>query len=470
MGVGAITAIVFLILFVMLIVRAPVALALVVSGAYGVYLLRGFEPAMGTLANVPFASTARYTLLVIPMFVLMGAFARHAGIAEESFAWISHHTRRLPGGIALAALASCAAFAAISGSSVATVATVGRVSLQEMRRYGYDMRFAAGVIAASGTLGVLIPPSIILVLYGIITGENIGRLLIAGFVPGLLSAMGYGAAILIRARRDPALVGHSKVESASAAAVAAADGGGEAQDELANVRTAWARGDEGDDDSNDGRAGATALVRIAVLAIAVIGGLYAGVFTATEASVIGAALAGVMMLVRFIGRPGLRDATMDAFREATNTTAMIMALLIGASVFTAFLATARVPAMFTDWVLGLDVSPTVVVVLVLLAFVPLGMFLEGISLLIIAVPLAYPIVTALGFDGLWFGILVVKMIEVGLITPPVGLNAYVVAGVSDDLRVVDVFRGIGWFIPVDIVTIVVLFAFPALILWLPGLM
>lgn len=462
MAVGSVALLVFALLAVLLLSRAPVALALMVSGATGLLLLRDAQAMQGALANQPFASTASYTLLVIPMFILMGAFARHSGIAEEAFDWLNARTQRLPGGIAFAALSACAAFAAISGSSVATVATVGRVSLREMRRHGYDEQFSAGIIAAAGTLGVLIPPSIMLVLYGIITGESIGPLLLAGFVPGLVSAVAYGGAILYKAVREPASVGRhpapepEQVSAASSAAPTGPDRDAAPADvEASEYRPA---------------GNVRGIIRVAILGVLVIGGLYGGVFTATEASVIGAAAAGLMMLVHHLRRPGLLAAVRESFREATDTTAMIFFLIIGAGLFTSFLVTARLPSKFANWLLGFDVPDLAILLLLLLLFVPLGMFLEGVTLLIIAVPLVYPIATDLGYNGLWFGIMVVKMIEIGLITPPVGLNAYVVAGVDERLSVGDVFRGVRLFLAIDALTVVFLVAFPGVVLWLPNAM
>lgn len=429
--------------------RLPVALALLAAGLLGVLLLQGSGVAASVIGRVPFDTPAKYVLIIIPMFITMGVFAKRGTVAEDGFMLAARLLRRFPGGLAIATVLGCAGFAAISGSSVATVATLGPVATREMRAHGYDTSVAAGVVGAAGTLGVLIPPSIVLVIYGILTRESIGMLLIAGILPGLLSAALYGVALAVRAVRSPSLMGRSVVTAGTGGT------GGTVVEEFTQTRLP-----------------VVSLLKIIVLFLIVVGGIYSGLLSATEAASVAAAVA----LLFYFGdlrhqpwRSRMRELA-SGLGEATHLTSMAFALLIGAGVFTYFLVAARVPTSFAAWVAGLDVAPMVIVALLLLAFVPLGMFLDPLSTMLIAVPLAYPVVSTLDYDGIWFGILVVKMIEIGLITPPFGINAYVVAGSVPDVSVEQAFRGILWFLPLDIATVVLIFFVPSIVTWLPAVM
>jgi tripartite ATP-independent transporter DctM subunit len=455
MGAEVILGIAVFILLVLLMSSVPVAFALATSGVLGIVLLRGSQITSSTLGTVPYQSTARFTLIVIPMFILMGLLASYGRVAEDTFRVSNRLLRRLPGGLALASIAACAGFGAVSGSSIATAATVGRLSVQEMRRHGYDTAFAAGVVGAAGTLGVLIPPSIILVLYGIITGESIRALLTAGIIPGLLSGVIYAAVVIYRVRRNPKLVR----TPAFAATVAAS--GEDPSDPASGVS---------DMDASQSK-GYGGLVKIAILFTIVMGGLYAGIFTATEAAAMGAAAAFIMLLfdVMRVGPRALLRNLGNSLAETASVTSFIFAILVGASIFTFFLVSAGVPSSFTQWVLGMEIAPLAIVGVLLLIMVPLGMFLDPVSIMLIVLPLAYPVVDELGFSGIWFGILVVKTIEIGLITPPVGINAYIISGAAD-VSVEDAFKGILWFLPADVATTLLLFFVPAITLWLPSYM
>ncbi len=451
MTVEVLVLLVLIMLVVLLGFEVPVAFALGASGLVGLVLLDGVTLAHTTLARLPFQATSRYTLIIVPMFIFMGLLAMHGGIAEDVFRLGNRLLRRLPGGLGLATILACGCFAAVSGSSVATVATVGRTSVDEMRRYGYSPAFAAGIVGAAGTLGVLIPPSVILVLYGIITGESIGALLIAGIVPGLLSATLYALAVGVRARLNPALIQHAtRVDPArSKGHVDGRSSGPEPTSILSSL---------------------PGLVRILVLFGIVVGGIYTGVFTATESAALGGGAALLLTLPRLIRDHRGRFASRlgAAARDAATVSSMIFAILIGASLFTFFLVRAGVPTAFTTWVLGLDIAPIVVVILLLVMMVPLGMALDPVSILLIAIPLAHPVVTQLGFDGIWFAILTVKMIELGLITPPVGLNAYVVAGSVEGVSVEEAFRGLAPFFVIDLAAVGILLVVPGLVTWLPS--
>lgn len=423
--------------------EVPVSFALLSSGTIGLILLRDAGYSFNTLANQPFATTASFSLILIPMFVIMGMFVVEAGIAQDVYGFASRVFGRFPGGLGIATVAACAGFAAVTGSSAATVATIGRISINEMRKHGYSAAFASGIVGASGTLGILIPPSLILVIYGTLTGESIGLLLIAGIIPGLLSAVFYTSVVAWQARTQvgPQFELREEIDREASEAVASASAG-------------W-----------------SAVAKVGVLFLVVVGGIYSGIFTATESGAVAAFVAFLMLVWTGLRNRELRvrELLSAAFRETTSVTSMIFMLLVGGSIFTFFMVTGGYARDFAEWITALPVNRYLIVILFLLAMIPLGMILDGLSILLITIPLAYPVVTALGFDGIWFGILVVKMIELGLITPPVGINVYVVAGAAPGLTVEDAFRGMLPFGMMDVVTIVVLFAFPALTTWLPSL-
>ncbi|WP_024586584.1 TRAP transporter large permease [Aliihoeflea sp. 2WW] len=443
-------------LFGLLAARVPVAFALLAAGTAGICLFDGPGPADSTLARLPYESPARYVLIVIPFFVAMGIFAKNGRLALDAYNLASRGLRAVPGGLAIATVASCALFAAVSGSSVATIAALGPTAMREMQRHGYNSTLAAGVVGASGTLGVLIPPSIAIVLYGIITNTSIGPLLIAGIIPGILTALVYALGVVAACLYDPRLAGRGARDGQAPRSLGAAAVLPEpVPAPQAVASNAW-----------------SSILRVGFLFGVVMGGIYSGIVTATEAGAIGAVVALSMMLHDSLRAGGVRQAVSDtaaSVMESVSLTSMTFMLLIGSAVFTYFLVSAGVPADFTAWMLSFDVAPWMVVALLLLAFVPLGMFLDPISMLLIGVPLAFPVVIGLGYNPLWFGILVVKMVEVGLITPPFGLNAFVVSGVSG-IPVERAFAGVMWFLPLEIIVIVLIFCFPEIVTWLPGQM
>ncbi|CAN5309927.1 TRAP transporter large permease [soil metagenome] len=473
MSVELIVGITIILLIALLISEVPVAFSLGTAGTVGVLLLDGAGITATTLARIPFQATSRYSLVIVPMFIFMGLLAMHGGLAEDVFRLGHRLLGRLPGGLGLAAILASAAFAAVSGSSVATVATVGRTSIAEMRKYGYDTAFAAGIVGAAGTLGVLIPPSVVLVLYGIITGESIGALLIAGIIPGLLSAVLYAAAVVLRVTRNPSLVKASIIAppAMTGPAVTAPEATGVTAGPSSapgGLPTAPIDGQQPIQSTAVGELWSVA--RVGVLFAVVVGGIYTGLFTATESAALGGFAALLMITLHLLRRSprALLPTVASAARESASVTSMIFAILVGASLFTFFLVRAGVPTAFTNAVLGIEASPLLIVILLLLMMIPLGMALDPISILLISVPLAHPVITELGFDGLWFGILTVKMIELGLITPPVGLNAYVVAGCVEGVTVEQAFKGLSFFFSVDVLTVVLLIAFPAIVTWLPA--
>lgn len=480
-------------LLVLLASRVPVAFALMVSGAVGLLILEGVGYTETTLGRIPYQTPARYILIVVPLFIAMGVFVKHGSLADDAFAVAKPLLRRLPGGLALVTIATCAAFAAISGSSVATAAAVGPTAIREMRRDGYDVAFAAGVVGSAGTLGVMIPPSIALVLYGIVTGESIGLMLLAGIVPGLVTALAFSLAVVVVAILRPQVVGRARQQAAGWLE----DEGGARQPQL-EPAVAHSTDREGAPGSVDVTGAATpgpaatdvavqqagyvagasrsllvrtlSVLRVGVLFVAVMGGIYSGVMTASEAAAVGALLALLFLLWdAWRARPGVWTVVREAVEEAVSLTSMVFALLIGAALFTLFVVVAGLPRRFAEWVTALEMAPWLIVALFLLALLPLGMFLDPISMLLITVPLMYPVVIELGYEGVWFGILIVKMVELALITPPVGLNPYVVAGSVPGVTVSQAFRGVALFFFVDLVVIALLFAWPGLTMWVPGI-
>jgi C4-dicarboxylate transporter DctM subunit len=457
------TAVTILLLF-LLVLRVPVAFSLLIAGLLGLVGLRSFDYAVGVSAAKMLESTGKYSLVIIPLFIAMGSFAKNGTLAADGFAMSRKVMERIPGGLAMSTILTCGGFAAICGSSVATVATVGPISISEMKKYGYSPSVAAGVVAAAGTLGVLIPPSIFLVLYAIVAGESVGAMLVAGFIPGIITMVAFMASIYLRAKISPSSVGATAPAKFQ---VARARGAGVSG--AASSRFHGADPPTSVDAPTNLRMAMTA-VRVLTLFAVVIGGIYLGIVTAIEAAALGMLLTIVFFALDHLH--ALQEGSVwsnfrTAIHEAMQLTAMVFALIIGAGVFTFFLVLARVPQGIAEWVGALQVPPSVVVILLLAALIPMGMFLDSFSILLIAVPLMHPIVTGLGFEGIWFGILVVKLIELGMITPPFGINAFVAAGVGK-VSVHETFRGLLWFVPVEFGVVAVLFVFPELITWLPG--
>jgi len=399
-------------------------------GFLGLASQRGWEPAIGLTSILSFAETARYTLSVLPMFILIGLLAFHAGLTQGAFAAARAWAGRLPGGLAVATVFATAGFAAVSGASTATAAVFTRVSVPEMLKAGYDPRLAAGVVAAGGTLASLIPPSAILVLYGVIVEQSIGALLLAGFIPGILSAILYATLIVFRVKLNPKL-GPAAVEATPLL------------EKFRALRHAWGI--------------------LAVIATILIG-LYTGWMTPTEVGGVGAAL---VLLMALANRKTKKHRIIEAFIDTARLTAMILAIVWCVLVFVRFLGFTGLPGTLADWIGALEVPRLVILLAILLTYMILGMFLDGLGMLLLTMPVVYPVILSLGYDPIWFGILVVKMIEIGLVTPPIGLNCFIVNGVRPDISLETVFRGVGPFVAMDIATVGVLIAWPGIVLWLP---
>ncbi|MBO0595525.1 TRAP transporter large permease subunit [Nesterenkonia sp. E16_7] len=448
----------------MLAIRLHVGLSLMIAGALGIVMLLSTDGALSTVANQPYSTSASYTLTVIPLFILMGVFAVNARLAEAGFDAASRTLVKVPGGPALASLTGSGFFAAVTGSSVATVATMARVSTDAILKAGYGIRLAAGVVCAGGTLGVLIPPSIILVLYAVVTGVSIGPMLLAGIGPGLLTILAYAVTIVLLV-----LIGRRKqvrtkeTVSASSAPVQDLD------DDPVPVTNPGAMGGAPASPAarqDKPRFDVVGLLFLAVIFLVSIGTIYMGVATPTEAASFGAMAALLILLIRT--RPPMwLSVIRQSLTEAVGLTAMTFLLMVGAGVFTYFLAFSGVSRALVDTVVDADMSPYVVLICCLLLLIPLGMFLDGVSMILIAAPLLHPILSAYGFEEIWIGILVVKVAEMALITPPVGMNAFVYSGSVPEAGLGRIFRGIAPFIIADVVVVAVLIMIPEIVTFLP---
>lgn len=430
----------FAAVLVLVLIRVPIAFAMGFVGFVGFMHENSFRASISMVARLIIDTSQNYGLSVVPLFILMGLFVNKAGISRELYAASNAILGHMRGGLAMATIVACGGFAAISGSSLATAATMSKVAMPEMRRYGYSDKLATASIAAGGTLGILIPPSVILVIYGLLTETSIGKLFIAGIVPGLLGIVFYLAAVRYTVWRDPQ-----------------AGPRGERYDRRARLRTlrqVWA---------------------VLLLFLLVIGGLY-GIFdfaplnisfSPTEAAGMGAMGAFLIGLAR--QRLSFADIT-EVLGETATTTATLFAVLIGAWIFSNFVNVAGLPQALRAMVAAVDAHPWLVMGLILLIYLALGCVFESLSMLLLTVPIFFPLVTGLGFDPVWFGIIVVVVTEISLITPPVGLNVFVLKGVVGDVSTGTIFRGVTPFWILDILRLLLLLAIPALVLFLPDKM
>jgi len=408
-----------------------IGLAMLFVGFWGVTYLSGFNGALGVLANVPYSSVASYPLTALPLFIFMGVVLSNTGVGGDLYDTANKWIGQLRGGLAMATVAACAGFSAISGSSTATAATMGKVALPEMKKYKYDDRLATGCAASGGTMGILIPPSLGFILYGILTEVSIGKLFMAGIIPGILQAAFYIVTIYIMCRANIRLGPAAQKKSTT--------------ERLISLKNTWP---------------------IIVLFIMVIGGIYGGIFTPTEAAAIGAF--GAIIITLLYGRLKGNNFLISMF-ETGKITAMIMLLIIGAFVFSHFMAISRLSFMLGDFVKSFDISKYYILVCIIFLYLILGMFLDIMSSIILTIPIFFPLILSSGFDPIWYGVIMVRVMEVGMITPPVGMNVFVLAGVTD-IPLSTIFRGVIPFIVADFFHIVLLIAVPSLSLLLPNMM
>jgi len=432
MSTDAVAVIGFISLFVLMLLRVPVGMAMGLVGVTGFSYLVNGDAALKIIGHTSMRTVTDYTFGVIPMFLLMGAFVSNSGMSRELFRAANAFLGHLKGGLGIATIAACAGFAAISGSSVATAATFSTVAYPEMRRFNYPQSFATGVIAAGGTLGAMLPPSTVLAVYGIITEQDIGKLFIAGIMPGALAATMYMITVtLIGVARPGFLPSGPKSTWAERGAA---------------VRDVWAT---------------------LLLFVFVIGGLYGGLFTPTEAGGMGAGGAFIIGVVRGrLDRPAIRRSLL----QATRTAAAVFTVLIGALLFGYFLTVTQTPQKVTEFLTGLGIGRYGILGLIMLMYLVLGCLMDALAMVILTVPIIFPVIVHLGFDPIWFGIIIVMTVELGLIHPPVGMIVFVIKSVIQDVTFATIFRGVLPFIVTDLIRLIILIAFPIIALWLPSRM
>ena len=430
----------FAVLLALIALRCPVGLAMLLTGAGGYVAILDWGTLLNYLKTTPYHLFANYTLSVIPLFILMGALAERGGLARDLFIAANALVGHRRGGMAMGVIGACACFGAVCGSSVATTATMGRAALPELRRYGYDPGLATGTIAVGGTLGILIPPSVILVVYAISTEQNIAKLFMAALVPGLLATLFYILTVGLIARRRP--------ELAPAAAVAVP--------------------------AEERRAAMLDVIPVLLIAVIVVGGIYGGVFTPTESAAIGC----IATLAVGVARGSLRARHVrDALLATAETTAMIFVILLGAEVFNAFLALTQAPELLGLWISEQGYPPLAVLVLLLLCYIVLGAVMDELAMILLTLPIFFPVVTALDFGlatteetAIWFGILVLVVVGIGLTAPPIGLNVFVVSSLARDVPIARTYRGVLPFLATDLARLALCVAFPGLSLWLVRLL
>jgi C4-dicarboxylate transporter, DctM subunit len=422
----------------LIVLRLPIGLAMLVVGSWGYIQLNGLMPFLNYIKTTPYQTFANYTLSVIPLFILMGAFAERSGLATDLFKAARAVVGHRKGGLGMALIGACTGFGAICGSSVATTATFGRATLPEFKRYGYDPGFATGAIAVGGTLGILIPPSVILVVYAISTEQNIAKLFKAALIPGLLAAFFYCIVIAIVARKYPHLA-------------------------PAQPRMPWA----------DRIVPLLGVVPAMFVALVVVGGIYGGIFTPTEGASVGAI---TMLLIGLMRRTLGMEEIKQSLIQTAETSAMIFAILLGAEVFNAFLALTQVPTQAAEMIAQSGWAPYTVMIGLLVFYIILGGVMDELAMILLTLPVFFPIITALDFGmppddvAIWFGILVLIVVAIGMTAPPIGLNVFVISSIAKDVPITQTYKGVLPFVLADIIRLGLVVAFPSLALWLVHLL
>lgn len=416
-------------MFVLMGLRVPIGIAMGIVGVVGFGAIRGVTPALNLLTTSPIRTITDFNLSLVPFFVLMGVFATNSGISRELFrtgnAWLG----QFRGGLALSTVAACAGFSSICGSSVATAATMTRIALPEMRKAGYDDGTSTGVIAAGGTLGILIPPSVVMVVYAYLTETDVGRLFIAGVIPGILATVMYMATVVIAHRKG--LPAGKKFDLREA---------------MLSLLPIWA---------------------VVVLFVAILGTIYMGIATPTEAAAVGAF---VTMLIGILRRRLNTRQIIDSLVESLRTSVAIFTVLIGAILFGYFLAMTQAPQKLTMFMIGLDLGAYGTLILILVMFFIAGALMDEMAMIILFVPIVFPVIVHLGFDPIWFGIILVTSCQLGMICPPVGINVFVINSIAKDVKLTRIYSGVMPFIVTDVIRMALMVIFPAIILWLPATM
>ncbi len=420
-------------LVVLLFLGMPIAFVMMFVGFSGIWALSSLDAALPKVAETVWGVANNYPYTIIPLFILMGSFAGSGGITRELYNTFDKWARRLPGGLGIATIAACAAFGAVSGSSVAAAAAMGSVALPEMRRFGYDPKLGCGVIAAGGTLSFLIPPSLGFVVYGMLTEQSIGKLLISGILPGLLMSGAFIACVIVLVGLNPALAPRSTEKVTF-------------RDKLIALKGVW---------------------EVLLVFFIVMGGIYLGFINPTEAGAIGATSLFIIVIIK---RKLTKQNLFSALLEMARISIMVLFLVAGATLFSYFLALSTIPTAVSTWIAGLGVSKYIILVIIVAIYFLLGCFLDSVSMMVLTLPVIFPVIVTIGFDPIWFGVLLVLMMEAGLITPPVGLNIYTIAGIAKDVPMGTIFRGAMPFLLSIIGTAIILTVFPQIATYLPNLM
>lgn len=410
----------------------PIAFALGISGSIGLLMFSGWDAFLGILQTAPYDSVKSFLMSAIPMFILMAAFMTVSGIMKDLFEAAYKWLGKLPGGLGIATVFAGALMAAVSGSSQASAAAMSKAAAPEMKKYKYNTAFTMGVISMSGTLAVMIPPSIILILYGILTETGVGSLLIAAVIPGILTAIGYIVVIFVWVKMKPEIAPKIEINPTL-------------KEKFVSLKNVWP---------------------MLVIIVAVIGGIYSGIVTATEAGALGAFITLVVVFV--MGRMSLNKFG-TALNDTIKSTTMIMTIIVGAHIFSYFLTMTQSTQKVVAMVEGMEVSRYWILAIIIIIYLILGFFMDQIAILILTLPLTFPIIVSLGFDPVWFGIIVTKTVEIGLVTPPVGMNVFVATGAAG-VKTAEGFKGVTWFVIMDMLILLLLIILPFITLWLPGYM
>jgi tripartite ATP-independent transporter DctM subunit len=425
----------FPVLILLIFLRVPIGAAMLATGMVGTYLVLGkWTPLLAQLKAIAWNTNVNYSLSIIPLFLLMGQFAARGGMSQALFNAAAAFLGHRKGGVAMAAVGACAGFGSICGSSLATAATMAQVALPELKRNGYAGGLATATLAAGGTLGILIPPSVVLVIYAILAEQNIAKLFLAAFVPGIIAAISYLVVIAIYVRLKPESAGQAP-------------------------RIPW----------KDRVPALIAVWPVVAIFFAVVGGIYLGWFTPTQAAAVGAAGAG---LVAFVNGGLDRKSLFDCFKETAVSTGMIFFIILGATVFNSFLAFSRLPQVGAEWVTAQGFTPMTVLIIILVLYIIFGCIMDSLSMIVLTIPIFFPIVTAMDFGmspehfAIWFGILVLMVAEIGMITPPVGLNLFIISAMSKDVPIRETYKGIVPFVSADLLRIILLTAFPIISIFL----
>lgn len=421
------------VLIILFLLKIPVSISLIIVSMIGTGLIRGFDIALAQLGRTPFDTASSYSLSVIPLFILMGMILSNSGIGRDLYNALDNWIGHVRGGLAMATIGTASIFSAISGSLNATTATVAKITLPEMKKYNYNLGLSTACVAAGGTLGVLIPPSVILILYGILTREPIGKLLISGILPGVLQILIFMLTVFIIVRRQP---------------------------EYAPARTGKAM-------LSERFISLKNIVPFLILFLISIGGIYLGVFTPTEAAGVGAV--GSLLIAGITKRLNW-EKLKNSFDETVRITVNIFLIVIGATLFGQFLTISGIPVVLTRIVSNLQLNPFFILVLILIALIILGCFIDGLSILVLTLPILYPIIMELGFNGIWFGVIMVLATNIGALTPPLGISVYVIKSVAKEIPLGTIFKGVIPMIYAMVICILILIIFPQIVTFLPSFM